>query len=255
MRQPTWTSHPSYSSPWSPPSWTWWAGCSALRPPVAAGWPAASGNCTSECFWRRSPASPRLSSFLSAPPSSQPGAPSVPSVLQNYRKQSVRRMIPFRITVANVAYLTNCSFNMFSYSFKFHIYIRNLHIKIMLIKVSIFCCQERLIYHSVLLQQLTWASRYTCKHRSWCGRRARRAGWATLPWARGKLAEGWRRAETSPEVLHHQSLLTEETVKHLILKNKHTDGGTMLGAGTAVRSVATALEMCKLCTFLKKSFS
>lgn len=112
MRQSTWTAYPSYSSPWSPPSSTWWAGCSARRPPVAAGWPAASGNCTSECFWRRSPASPRLSSFLLAPPSSQPGAPSVPSDLQNYRKQSVRWMwgkyLSFRITVANVSTFFSC---------------------------------------------------------------------------------------------------------------------------------------------------
>lgn len=78
--------YPSYSSPWSPQSWTWWAGCSALRPPVAAGWPAASGNCTSECFWRRCPASPCLSSSLWEPPSSPPEAPSAPPDLQNYRQ-------------------------------------------------------------------------------------------------------------------------------------------------------------------------
>lgn len=29
--------HPSYSSPWSPPSWTWWAEGWALHPLVAAG--------------------------------------------------------------------------------------------------------------------------------------------------------------------------------------------------------------------------
>lgn len=94
MDECSWTSHlynyPSYSSPWSPQSWTWLAGDLALRPLVAAGWPAASGNCTSECFWRRSPASPDLSSFLSELPSSPPEAPSVLPGHQNCIKQSVK---------------------------------------------------------------------------------------------------------------------------------------------------------------------